>query len=226
MWILDSDMWKETMEAIRLFLWAGTRGTCQIGEPRQCLPSLLWRLVHTWLQAGSVCPHLLHWQQWCLARLWRGYSIYQVNSKHRQAPANLGTHTVVKNASLCFACDGDCLQAVTSAFAFFLYVGALYPVKLLCKQALGKCLTRFRLYQEFLHSKGLQWIVSIICRAASLPEEYIPEIEAKLKPLNIKWSDFKITDNSCKPHPPPVNPLVAVSSILTISTTCLSLRLL
>lgn len=48
-------------------------------------------------------------------------------------------------------------------------------------------------------------------RAASLPEEYIPEIEEKLKPLNIKWSDFKVTDNTCKPHPLPTNPLVAVS---------------
>ena len=47
-------------------------------------------------------------------------------------------------------------------------------------------------------------------RAASLPEEYIPEIEEKLKPLNLKWADFKVTDNTCKPHPLPSNPIVAV----------------
>ena len=59
------------------------------------------------------------------------------------------------------------------------------------------------------------------CRAATLPEEYIPEIEEKLKPLNIKWSDFKVTDNTCKPHPLPSNPLVAVSLLSNMrSSSC------
>ena len=75
-------------------------------------------------------------------------------------------------------------------------------------------------HYEFLSSK-LQGktLLATTCRAASLPEEYIPEIEEKLKPLNIKWSDFKVTDNSCQPHPLPSNPLVAVSK-----TCCLRAR--
>jgi len=48
-------------------------------------------------------------------------------------------------------------------------------------------------------------------REPSLPEEYIPEIQEKLKTVGIKWSDFKVTDNTCKPHPLPENPLIAVS---------------
>jgi hypothetical protein len=51
-------------------------------------------------------------------------------------------------------------------------------------------------------------------RAPSLPEEYIPEIQEKLKAVGLKWYDFKVTDNSCKPHPVPENPLVAVSPCL------------
>jgi violaxanthin de-epoxidase len=51
---------------------------------------------------------------------------------------------------------------------------------------------------------------TVYTRAASLPEEYIPEISEKLQTVGLKWSDFKVTDNSCKPHPPPSNPLIAV----------------
>ncbi len=43
-----------------------------------------------------------------------------------------------------------------------------------------------------------------------MPEEYIPEISEKLQTVGLKWSDFQVTDNSCKPHPPPTNPLIAV----------------
>ena len=49
-----------------------------------------------------------------------------------------------------------------------------------------------------------------MCRSPTLPEEYIPEIKERLKPLGIKWEDFKLTNNSCGPHPPPVNPLERV----------------
>jgi len=51
---------------------------------------------------------------------------------------------------------------------------------------------------------------TVYTRAASLPEEYIPEISEKLKTVGLKWEDFKVTDNTCKPHPPAENPLVAV----------------
>ena len=48
-------------------------------------------------------------------------------------------------------------------------------------------------------------------RAATLPEKYVPEIKEHLQSVGLKWEDFKVTDNSCKPHPPAENPLVAVS---------------
>lgn len=53
--------------------------------------------------------------------------------------------------------------------------------------------------------------MSYQCRAASLPEEYIPEIEAKLNSVGLKWADFKVTDNTCGPHPPPLLAQVHVS---------------
>lgn len=39
-------------------------------------------------------------------------------------------------------------------------------------------------------------------RAASLPEQYIPEISEAVKKAGLTWSDFKLTDNTCGPHPP------------------------
>lgn len=45
---------------------------------------------------------------------------------------------------------------------------------------------------------------TVYTKASSLPEEYIPEIEEKLQKVGLKWSDFKVTDNTCKPHPPPL----------------------
>ena len=39
-------------------------------------------------------------------------------------------------------------------------------------------------------------------RASSLPEQYVPEISEALKKAGLKWEDFKVTDNSCGPHPP------------------------
>ena len=35
-----------------------------------------------------------------------------------------------------------------------------------------------------------------------MPEQYIPEISDALKKAGLKWEDFKVTDNSCGPHPP------------------------
>ena len=40
------------------------------------------------------------------------------------------------------------------------------------------------------------------CRASKLPEQYIPEISEALKKAGLKWEDFKVTDNTCGPHPP------------------------
>lgn len=41
-----------------------------------------------------------------------------------------------------------------------------------------------------------------LLRASTLPEEYIPEISAAVEKAGLTWSQFKLTDNSCKPHPP------------------------
>lgn len=41
-----------------------------------------------------------------------------------------------------------------------------------------------------------------LVRASTLPQEYIPEISAAVEKAGLKWSQFKQTDNSCKPHPP------------------------
>lgn len=39
-------------------------------------------------------------------------------------------------------------------------------------------------------------------REPSLPLEYIPELEAAASKAGLKWTDFQMTDNTCKPHPP------------------------
>lgn len=36
-----------------------------------------------------------------------------------------------------------------------------------------------------------------MCRAASLPAEYIPELREAAKRANLDWDKFRITDNSC-----------------------------
>lgn len=41
----------------------------------------------------------------------------------------------------------------------------------------------------------------VYTKAASLPKEYIPELEKAAEAAGLKWSDFKLTDNSCPPHP-------------------------
>ena len=40
-------------------------------------------------------------------------------------------------------------------------------------------------------------------RAPTLPQELIPELSAAVEGAGLKWSDFKATDNTCGPHPPP-----------------------
>ena len=35
------------------------------------------------------------------------------------------------------------------------------------------------------------------------PQELVPELTAAVEKVGLKWADFIITDNSCKPHPPP-----------------------
>ena len=42
----------------------------------------------------------------------------------------------------------------------------------------------------------------LACRDASLPQELVPELKAKAESVGLKWEDFKVTDNSCQPHPP------------------------
>ena len=39
-------------------------------------------------------------------------------------------------------------------------------------------------------------------REASLPEEYIPELQAAAEAAGLNWADFALTDNTCPPHPP------------------------
>jgi hypothetical protein len=41
-------------------------------------------------------------------------------------------------------------------------------------------------------------------------QELIPELTAAVEKVGFKWSDFTVTDNSCKPHPP-AKSLVQVS---------------
>ena len=53
-----------------------------------------------------------------------------------------------------------------------------------------------------------------MCRASSLPEQYIPEISESLKKAGLKWEDFKVTDNSCGPHPPQESLVEEVSALL------------
>ncbi|WIA11647.1 hypothetical protein OEZ85_011750 [Tetradesmus obliquus] len=43
---------------------------------------------------------------------------------------------------------------------------------------------------------------TIYTRERQLPEELIPELTAAVEKVGFKWSDFTVTDNSCKPHPP------------------------
>ena len=39
-------------------------------------------------------------------------------------------------------------------------------------------------------------------RSSTLPEQYVPEISEALTKAGLKWDDFKVTDNTCGPHPP------------------------
>ena len=40
-----------------------------------------------------------------------------------------------------------------------------------------------------------------MCRESSLPTEYVPELQAAAERAGLEWADFKLSDNTCKPHP-------------------------
>ena len=40
-----------------------------------------------------------------------------------------------------------------------------------------------------------------LCRAESLPEEYVPEITEAIRKVGLEWKDFKLVDNRCPAHP-------------------------
>jgi violaxanthin de-epoxidase len=42
----------------------------------------------------------------------------------------------------------------------------------------------------------------VYTKEAKLPEKYVPELEKAAEAAGLKWSDFKLTDNTCGPHPP------------------------
>lgn len=43
---------------------------------------------------------------------------------------------------------------------------------------------------------------TVYTKARQLPQELVPEISAAAERAGLKWSEFKLTDNTCKPHPP------------------------
>ncbi|KAK9833291.1 hypothetical protein WJX81_003704 [Elliptochloris bilobata] len=43
---------------------------------------------------------------------------------------------------------------------------------------------------------------TVYTKEPTLPAEYIPELKAAAQRAGLKWTDFQLTDNSCKPHPP------------------------
>ncbi len=38
----------------------------------------------------------------------------------------------------------------------------------------------------------------------------MPKIKEAVQKVDLKWSDFKMTDNTCKPHPPPTSVVAEV----------------
>ena len=38
----------------------------------------------------------------------------------------------------------------------------------------------------------------------------MPKIKEAVQKVGLKWSDFKMTDNTCKPHPPPTSVVAEV----------------
>ena len=44
-------------------------------------------------------------------------------------------------------------------------------------------------------------LLCTMCRAESLPEEYVPEITEAIKRVGLEWKDFKLVNNSCPAHP-------------------------
>jgi violaxanthin de-epoxidase len=53
------------------------------------------------------------------------------------------------------------------------------------------------------------------------PQELVPELSAAVEKVGLKWSDFTITDNSCKPHPPQKSIIQVTSPYsTTLESTC------
>jgi hypothetical protein len=48
-------------------------------------------------------------------------------------------------------------------------------------------------------------VLCLLCCVCLCVQELIPELSAAVEGAGLKWSDFKITDNSCQPHPPTKN---------------------
>ena len=51
------------------------------------------------------------------------------------------------------------------------------------------------------------------CRSPSLPDQYLPQFKESVKKAGLKWEDFKVTDNSCSPHPEPKGLLAKVGNM-------------
>lgn len=43
----------------------------------------------------------------------------------------------------------------------------------------------------------------VYTKADKFPQELVPEVSAAVEQVGLKWADFKITDNTCGPHPAP-----------------------
>lgn len=60
---------------------------------------------------------------------------------------------------------------------------------------------------------------TVYTREASLPEQYVPEIKEALSKAGQNWGDWKVTDNTCKPHPPVTGLLANAERFLETEVT-------
>lgn len=49
---------------------------------------------------------------------------------------------------------------------------------------------------------------TLYTRSPNIPEEIIPEVKEAAERAGLDWGKFKVTDNSCGPHPPAAESLV------------------
>lgn len=56
----------------------------------------------------------------------------------------------------------------------------------------------------------------VLRREPTLPAEYIPELQAACDRAGLKWTDFQMTDNTCKPHPPAKSILEKVCCLFVV----------